>query len=67
MEALFQNEVTKGESMNQKKIILNESEMPTQWYNVIPDIPNGLQPPLDPETKQPIAPEKLAAVFPMGF
>lgn len=53
--------------MNQKKIILNESEMPTQWYNVIPDIPNGLQPPLDPETKQPIAPEKLAAVFPMGL
>jgi tryptophan synthase beta chain len=67
IEALFQNEVTKGESMNQKKIILNESEMPTQWYNVIPDIPNGLQPPLDPETKQPIAPEKLAAVFPMGL
>ncbi|MCK5194543.1 MAG: TrpB-like pyridoxal phosphate-dependent enzyme [Desulfobulbaceae bacterium] len=53
--------------MNQKKIILSESEMPTQWYNVIPDIPNGLQPPLDPETKQPIAPEKLAEVFPMGL
>lgn len=53
--------------MNQKKIILNESEMPTQWYNVIPDIPNGLQPPLDPETKQPMAPEKLAEVFPMGL
>jgi tryptophan synthase beta chain len=53
--------------MNQKKIVLSESEMPTQWYNVIPDIPNGLQPPLDPETKQPVAPEKLAAVFPMGL
>ncbi|MBW1791906.1 MAG: TrpB-like pyridoxal phosphate-dependent enzyme [Deltaproteobacteria bacterium] len=53
--------------MNQKKIILNESEMPTQWYNVIPDIPNGVQPPLDPETKQPMAPEKLAEVFPMGL
>ena len=64
---LISNEAIKGESMNQKKIILNESEMPTQWYNVIPDIPNGLQPPLDPETKQPISPEKLAAVFPMGL
>lgn len=53
--------------MNPKKIVLSESEMPTQWYNVIPDIPNGLQPPLDPETKQPVAPEKLAAVFPMGL
>ncbi len=50
-----------------KKVILREDEMPTQWYNVVPDIPNGLQPPLDPETKEPIAPEKLAAVFPMGL
>ena len=38
-----------------------------QGVTVIPDIPNGLQPPLDPETKQPMAPEKLAAVFPMGL
>ncbi|MHB1349110.1 MAG: TrpB-like pyridoxal phosphate-dependent enzyme [Desulfobulbus sp.] len=50
-----------------KKILLRDDEMPTSWYNVVPDIPNGLQPPLDPETKQPIGPEKLAAVFPMGL
>ncbi len=50
-----------------KKIILRDDEMPTQWYNVVPDIPNGLQPPLDPETKEPMGPEKLSAVFPMGL
>jgi tryptophan synthase beta chain len=50
-----------------KKIVLREDEMPTSWYNVAPDIPGGLMPPLDPETKEPIAPEKLAAVFPMGL
>ena len=50
-----------------KKVLLRDDEMPTSWYNVVPDIPNGLQPPLDPETKQPIAPEKLAAIFPMGL
>ncbi len=50
-----------------KKIILRDDEMPTQWYNVTPDIPGGLLPPLDPETKQPMGPEKLAAVFPMGL
>ena len=50
-----------------KKIILREDEMPTSWYNVVPDIPNGLQPPLDPQTLQPIGPEKLAAVFPMAL
>lgn len=50
-----------------KKIVLRDDEMPRQWYNLTPDIPNGLQPPLDPETKQPMGPEKLAPVFPMGL
>ncbi len=50
-----------------KKIILRDDEMPRQWYNVVPDIPGGLQPPLDPETKEPMGPEKLATVFPMGL
>jgi tryptophan synthase beta chain len=50
-----------------KKIVLRDDEMPSQWYNVVPDLPGGLQPPLDPETKQPMGPEKLAPVFPMGL
>jgi tryptophan synthase beta chain len=50
-----------------KKIVLRDDEMPRQWYNVAPDIPNGLLPPLDPETKEPMGPEKLAPVFPMGL
>ena len=50
-----------------KKIVLRDDEMPKQWYNLTPDIPNGLQPPLDPATKQPMGPEKLAPVFPMGL
>ncbi len=50
-----------------KKIVLRDDEMPRQWYNVAPDIPNGLFPPLDPETKEPMGPEKLAPVFPMGL
>ncbi len=53
--------------MMTKKIVLRDDEMPTQWYNVGPDIPNGLLPPLDPETKQPMGPDKLAAVFPMAL
>ncbi len=53
--------------MNQKKIFLPESEMPTKWYNALPDIPGGMQPPLDPETNEPMGPEKLSAIFPMGL
>ncbi len=50
-----------------KKIVLRDDEMPTQWYNVVPDLPNGLLPPLDPVTKEPMGPEKLGAVFAMGL
>ncbi len=53
--------------MTTKKIILRDDEMPTQWYNVGPDIPNGLLPPLDPETKDPMGPEKLGVIFPMAL
>lgn len=47
------------------KIILEESEMPYQWYNLMADMPNKPLPPLHPGTKQPIGPEDLAALFPM--
>lgn len=50
-----------------KKIILEVNEMPKEWYNIIPDLPAPLDPPLDPATNQPIAPEKLAQIFPMGL
>jgi len=53
--------------MRTKKIILPDSEMVTRWYNVIPDIPGGFAPPLDPGTKQPIGPEKMTPIFPMGL
>ena len=47
------------------KILLSESEMPRQWYNIIADMPNKPLPPLHPATKQPVGPEDLAPVFPM--
>ena len=46
-----------------KKILLPESELPTQWYNALPDIPNGVEPPLDPASGKPAGPEKLSAIF----
>ena len=48
-----------------RKIILSESEMPRQWYNIVADMPNKPMPPLNPATMKPIGPESLAAVFPM--
>ena len=49
----------------QRKIILQESEIPTHWYNIVADMPNKPLPPLHPATQQPIGPEALAPLFPM--
>lgn len=32
-----------------KQIILQEDELPTKWYNILPDLPEQLPPPKDPE------------------
>ncbi len=49
------------------KILLDESEMPTRWYNIIPDLPSPPPPPLHPGTHEPIGPEALAPLFPMAL
>ncbi len=51
--------------MRKKKIVLPESELPRQWYNIMPDLPTPLEPPLHPGTGQPVGPEDLAPIFPM--
>lgn len=48
-----------------KKILLDESELPQNYYNIQADMPNQMLPPLHPGTKQPIGPDDLAALFPM--
>lgn len=49
------------------KIVLDESEMPTTWYNIVPDLPAPPPPPLHPGTHQPIGPDDLAPLFPMAL
>src|SRR5207245_5426895 len=47
------------------KILLDEQEMPTRWYNILADLPFPPSPPLHPATRQPIGPADLAPLFPM--
>ena len=51
--------------METRKIVLPESELPRQWYNVLPDLPTPLEAPLHPGTGQPVGPDDLAPIFPM--
>jgi len=53
--------------MNLKKIVLSEQDIPKQWYNIAADMPNVPPPILHPGTGQPIGPDDLAPLFPMGL
>jgi tryptophan synthase beta chain len=50
----------------QVKVVLNEDEIPRQWYNLAADLPTPMQPPLGPDGN-PISPDMLAPVFPMNL
>lgn len=52
--------------MFQTKILLDESHIPTHWYNIVADMPNPPSPPLGSDGK-PVGPEALAAIFPMAL
>jgi tryptophan synthase beta chain len=49
------------------KILLDESEQPTRWYNLIHDLPTPPPPVLHPGTVQPVGPDDLAPLFPMDL
>ena len=53
--------------MNAKKIVLPESEIPRQWYNIMADMPTPMEPPLHPGTGQPAGPDDLSPIFPMAL
>ena len=50
-----------------RRIDLNEKDIPKQWYNIQADLPHPVPPPLNPGTGQPITPDMLAPVFPMNL
>ncbi len=49
------------------KYLLNEDELPTRWYNIVPDLPAPPPPPLHPATHDPVGPDALAPLFPMAL
>jgi len=53
--------------MSEYRYLLSEREIPKSWYNVIPDLPAPLPPPLHPGTLQPAGPQDLAPIFPQAL
>ena len=50
---------------NQTRFLLNESDLPKQWYNINADMPVPPNPVLHPQTKEPVTPDFLNVLFPM--
>jgi tryptophan synthase beta chain len=64
-QTVWRKERKMADQEGQYKVTLSESEMPTSWYNIQPDLPVPLPPPLHPVTKEPAGPDDLAPLFPM--
>ena len=47
----------------QKRFLLDESELPRQWYNIQADMINKPLPLLNPATREPLKAEDLAHIF----
>jgi len=52
--------------MPSEKIMLNENDIPKQWYCILPDLPKPLPPIIDPETKAP-GPGIVPKIFPKAI
>ena len=47
----------------QKRYLLEENELPRQWYNILAQMPNKPLPPLNPATKEPMTADDLSHIF----
>jgi len=50
---------------NVRKIILPDSEVPKQWYNILADMPNKPAPYISPVTGKEVTPDELSQIFAM--
>lgn len=46
-----------------KKYLLDEEQLPTQWYNIQADMPTKPLPPLNPATRKPMNADDLSHIF----
>jgi tryptophan synthase beta chain len=46
---------------------LDESDLPSRWYNIVPDLPSPPPPVLHPGRMDPVGPDDLAPLFPMAL
>lgn len=53
--------------MKDVNVYLKAEDLPRSWYNILPDLPSPISPPLNPVTKQPVSLDDLKPIFPMAL
>ncbi|MDD2708318.1 MAG: TrpB-like pyridoxal phosphate-dependent enzyme [Verrucomicrobiae bacterium] len=48
----------------QTSFLLQQKDIPSEWYNILADFHEPLPPPLHPGTQQPITPDDMHVIFP---
>jgi tryptophan synthase beta chain len=67
MEAITNPKTKTDRTVRGTVITLPASELPTNWYNVLPDLGAPLAPPISPATGAPVTPGELERIFPPGL
>ena len=52
-----------GNLSRERAVTLSPDDIPTSWYNIQADLPEPIQPPLDPGTMKPVNPAMLERIF----
>ncbi|MFI5783041.1 TrpB-like pyridoxal phosphate-dependent enzyme [Nocardia sp. NPDC051570] len=50
-----------------KQVVLSHNDLPTAWYNIVPDLPARVPPSLHPQTLEPLTPDDLLPLLPSGI
>lgn len=53
-----------GVAMTALRFDLTQKDIPSHWYNIVPDFPEPMAPPLHPGTRQPVGLADMTAIFP---
>lgn len=61
------SETTSVKSLIEPTGAVVPSTVPTHWYNLAADLPEPCPPALNPGTQEPLGPDDLAPLFPMGL
>lgn len=63
VEEIRRKEFKNSIMLESKKFLLQESDIPTAWYNLVADMPVKPRPILNPKTKEPMKAEDLYPMF----